>query len=271
MSDTNQEAASAKREFSSVQFPYNDLDDAIGTAGAVLKMGGVPLERDQLAAALGLAASGGNFALKLSAARMFGLVEPAQGRFQLTELGFEILDPSRERGARAKAFLNVELYRKAFDAFKGKALPPRPHGLENAFVQFGVSPKQKDRARHVFDRSARSAGFFPGGNEDRLVQPVILDAPSSSPAERQPERQPDVEPQERALHDHIAVPTGRRLDPFIKGLLDRLPDTKPLPDKAEWSVEDRARWLQAAAQIFDLIYSGNDGFVAVEFKRKGGA
>jgi hypothetical protein len=84
------------------------------------------------------------------------------------------VDPARQREAMIAAFLNVELYRRTFDEFKGKRLPPRPHGLERAFQTFGVAPKQTDRARLAFEKSARMAGFFPNGDEDRLVMPFGL-------------------------------------------------------------------------------------------------
>lgn len=245
------------REISSVQFPYVDLEDSINIARAMHDAGGVPMDRDQLAAALGISPVGGNFAIKLSSARMFGLIASAQGRYELTELGFEILDPSRERAAKAAAFLNVELYRKTYENFKGRHIPPRPHGLENAFVQFGVSSKQKDKARHVFDRSARFAGFFPNGNEDRLVQPVIGNVALSSASQQAVEQEPP------ALHSPApqvapAIATGQSLHPFIQGLLSELPEPR-----SDWAMEDRAKWLQAAAQIFDLIYSGGRGRISI--------
>ena len=50
----------------------------------------------------------------------------------------------------------------------------------------------------------------------------------------------------------VAAPTKTNLSglhPFIQGLLDTL----PAPD-TNLTVEGRAKWLQAAANIFDLIY-----------------
>ena len=41
----------------------------------------------------------------------------------------------------------------------------------------------------------------------------------------------------------------RQFHPFIEGLLQKLP-----PAETEWSREDRKRWLQTAANIFDLMY-----------------
>jgi hypothetical protein len=40
-----------------------------------------------------------------------------------------------------------------------------------------------------------------------------------------------------------------KADPLIQALVDKLP--KP---NAIWSIEDRARWLKAAAMAFNLIY-----------------
>ncbi len=254
-----QPGAKAPREVSKVQFPYYDLDDSIEIARAMHDRGGVPLDRDQLGAAIGLSPSGGNFAVKISAARMFGLIEPNGARLQLSDLGFEVLDPAREKAAKARAFLNVELYRKAYEQFKGRQLPPRPAGLEQAFVQLGVAPKQRDKARHVFDRSARSAGFFPNAAEDRLVQPVIspegvhFSGPDPNTTGAAPER-----PQVEAVK---SSPARAGLNPFIEGLLDEL------PNKGEpWSIEDQADWLQAAAQIFRILYKG-DGEIAVTVKK----
>src|SRR5580700_3565491 len=120
------------RIISTIGFPYMDLEDAIGVAKAMLAAGAVPMDRDQLAASMGQVPTSGNFNMKLSAAKLFGLVDNPQGKYQLTPLGFEILDAARERAARAEAFLNVPLYRRVFETFKGRQLPPRPIGLENA-------------------------------------------------------------------------------------------------------------------------------------------
>ena len=249
--------AKATREISTVAFPYYDLDDSIEIARAMHAAGGVPLDRDQLGAALNLSPTGGNFAVKVSAARMFGLIRHNQSRYELTALGFEILDTARERAAKAQAFLNVELYKKVYDTFKGRQLPPRPVGLEQAFVQLGVAMKQRDKARHAFDRSARSADFFPTAAEDRLVAPVVgFTQPAADPISE------TGAPLEKAVATghHVTPVTGRNLNPFVEGLLDEL------PSKGEaWPIEDQANWLQAAAQIFRILYKG-EGEIVVTIK-----
>ena len=265
MSDSEQMVGKVARGLSTVAFPYNDLDDAIGVARAMHAAGGVPLDRDQLAAKLGISSVGGNFSLKLSGARMFGLITGGSGRVELTPLGFEILDPPRERAAKVDAFLNVELYRKLYESFKGRTLPPRPAGLEQAMVSLGVSQKQRDKARQAFDRSARTAGFFPNAAEDRLVAPVLGVQPGPEPTS-QPDGNITMEQASLAAQALLVVPprpTSRALNPFIEGLLEEIPDKG-----APWSIDDQANWLQAAAQIFRILYKG-DGEIMVTVKKAG--
>jgi hypothetical protein len=168
---------------STIAFPYSDIGDAIRVAEGLLKGGGVAMTRDQLAAAMNAAPGSGSFNMKVNTARTFGVMDNSSGKYQLTELGFEIADPGRQREAMVRAFLNVDLYRKTFEEFRGKRLPPRPHGIENAFVTFGVAPKQAANARLAFEKSARAAGFFPNAEEDRLVEPLAMPHPTAEAVE----------------------------------------------------------------------------------------
>jgi hypothetical protein len=242
----------ADRELSTIGFPYMDLETATGVARAILNAGGVPLTRDQLGGVMDQKVTSGSFMMKLSAARMFALVEQNQGKFEITPLGFEILDKdeNRQRAAKRDAFLNVPLYRKTYDDFKGKQLPPRPHGLEQAFIRFGVSSKQGQNARLVFDRSANQAGFFATGM-DRLVEPIIAAAAPATPSLQ------DQKPWSPPTPDWLAAgqdvgPKAEKLHPFIKGLIDALPEAG-----TAWSPEKRVTWLRAAANNFNLMYDGD--------------
>ena len=236
------------REQSSIAFPYMDLDTAITVARAFVQNGGGPHTRDQLAGAMGQSPLSGAFIMKLSAARQFGLVDFVDLKFKLTDLGFSIVDKSefREKSARVQAFLNVELYRKIYEEFKGKQLPPRPLGLEQTFVQMGVSSKQKSNARLAFDKSARQAGFSTL-DPDRLIEPMVgatIDIPSTgiSTLGKGPSRPPS-----------FAGGGGSALDPLIAGLLDRLP-----PAGESWSMEKRKKWLQTFEANLEMIYPSDE-------------
>ena len=248
--------AKEARGQSSIAFPYQDMESAISVARAIYNAGGVALSRDQLAGQMNLAVASGNFVLKVATARMFGVVATDGGKYALSPLGFEILDKdeNRQKKARAEAFLTVPLYKRVYEEFRGKQLPPRPLGLENTFEKFGVAPKQKSTARLVFDKSATQAGFFPNG-PDRLIEPIIGPAASANRAAPAEEIINDDGPTGRVqvgrtfLQSAPDDAAGRH--PFIQGLLDTLPEPQ-----TNWTMEGRAKWLQAAANIFDLIYKG---------------
>lgn len=245
---------SKSREISTIAFPYSDLDDAIKIVRTMHAVGGgVPMERDQVSAALN--SSGGSLANRLSAAKQFGLLESSQGKWSLTPLAYAMLDEQTERAAKAEAFLSVELYKRTFDEYRGKTLPGNL-GLEHAFTTFGVTAKQKEKARQTFERSARTAGFFPNGSEDRLVQPV-LGAPIKTPEPASPAEEPDAsQPESFSAMAHRTLGITKVAQPpsFMGWLLDELPAAK-----SDWSVEDQANWLQAVAQAFRVVYKSTDG------------
>jgi hypothetical protein len=246
------------REQSSIGFVYLDLDSAVAVAQAVLAAGGVPLSRDQLAGVMGTTTNSGTFLMKVATARTFGLLTYTAGKYELTNLGFAILDSDErtQKAARAEAFLNVPLFKRTYEEFRGRQLPPRPNGLEQAFVNFGVSSKQRAPARIAFDKSARQAGYFSAG-EDRLIQPIVSAVPLVGRAAGAPEA-PDTLVTTATVKD--TEPGGKEFHPFVQGLLDTLPEPH-----TNWAIEGRAKWLQAAAHIFDLIYAG-DGEIKITAK-----
>jgi hypothetical protein len=229
---------------SEIAFPYVSLEDALAVARAVHD-NGAPLSRDQISGFLRLKSAH----LRILGAKLFGLItEMPDGKVELTDLGISALsnDENENKAARRDAFLKVPLYSKAYEAFKNRNLPPRPTGLENAFVGFGVAPKQKDKARHAFERSASFAGFF-DVNKDRLVEPIISRNPIiDSVRQWQEENQPHTSKPEPERKEPLPTPAN---DFLIKGLLDRLP-----PTTQKWSVDERARWLRALSVNLEMIY-----------------
>jgi hypothetical protein len=235
--------AERTRIVSEIAFPYADLESAIELAQMIHSKAGSSCEVDELAAWLGQSATGGTFRTRLGAARMFGLVENSQGRTVLTQLGRDVLDGSgNERAARVTAFLNVELFRAMYDAYKGNALPPSP-AIERQVAQLGVSPKQKERARQTFMKSAQYAGFIDSAT-GRFVKPGIAQ-------------------KEEAAGQQAQQETGDRgtggggggggdppaIDPIIAGLLKRLPKSGDV-----WPEAERKLWLQLLEGSFKLIY-----------------
>ncbi len=249
---------SAKRsphDRSAIVFPYTHLEDALVIPQALSERG-VPLSRDQIAGVLNVVPTNGSFGLRISGARTFRLIEPTEGKFKLSELGERILssDENEARNARREAFLSIELYQKTFETFRNKNLPQRPLGLEFAFVEFGVPPKQKDKARLAFERSAQFAGFFHAG-KDRLVEPII---PGTSPSNGRQAHEAPAGSSRMEVPIADPLPTAAQ-QLLIKGLLERLPH----PDE-KWTLNERARWLRALAVNLAMIYgAGDEGEISI--------
>lgn len=250
------------REQSTIQFPYGDLEDAVKVARGLHECGGQPCEPDQLASAMNQSPTSGSFRTRIAAARIFGVSVTRQGKYELTDLGFKIVDPAQEREARADAFLHVPLYRRLYEDFRNRQLPPRPLALQRAMIGFGVAEKQADRARQAFDRSASQAGFFPSGDRNRLVRPVAGSAAQAETPNGAGSQGNSGDPGHGDEHIHHYNGNGGNggnggYHPFIMGLLSTLPEPNTV-----WTIEGRAAWLEAAASAFKLIYKG-DGRIRI--------
>jgi hypothetical protein len=249
-----------KRQYSTIQFPYGDLDDAVAVARAVHNVGGSRCEINQLAAELGHATSeGGAFRTKLAVARVFGLIATAKDSVRLTERGRDIVDPSYEQGARVEAFLAVPLFNEIYERYK-RTMLPRDIALERELEGLGVPSKQKERARQIFQRSAGQAGFFKYG-KDRLVRPAVASASSSEPdgstASTPPPKSEEaiiVPPRRlRGVDDEPPVEL-LNVHPAIRGMLITLP-----APGSRWPKKKQESWLGSIQGIFDLIYTDVEG------------
>jgi len=237
-----QTAEERKRFRSEIEFPYSDLESAVDIAQTIHSKAGSSCEIDELAAWMGQTATGGTFRTRLGAARMFGLIETGQGRAVLTQSGRDVLDNSgNERAARVAAFLNVELFRVMYDQYKGNALPPPP-AIERQMEQLGVSPKQKERARQTFMKSAQYAGFI-DSSTGRFVKPGIAQRDEAPP----PPPTPDAD-----RSGGGGGGGGLELDPLLIALLKKV----PAPDKG-WPAPARVRWFRTFAMNVSQIYDGD--------------
>lgn len=242
------QAGDGERERSTILFPYGDMDSAVRVAKGVHQVGGSSCQWEQLAAQIGVTATSGGFRMMTLSAKIFSLVTYGQGTVTLTGLGQRICDSKQEKAAKAEAFLSVPLYRAIYDKFKGATLPPAS-ALENEMANMGVAKKQTDKARHTFQRSAQQAGFFAFG-QDRLIMPAT--GPGNQNDQNEPEKEKEDQKKQKKQDDDGGIGGGRH--PFIAGLIKELPT-----EGDDWGTEDRGKWLQAAATIFDLIYKNSGG------------
>jgi hypothetical protein len=255
-----QESAERKRFRSEIEFPYTDLDNAVELADTIHSKAGASCEIDELAAWMGQSANGGTFRSRLGAARMFGLVETGQGSVSLTQLGRDALDNSgNERLSRINAFLNVELFGAMYDRYKGNTLPPPP-AIERQMEQLGVSPKQKERARQTFMKSAHYAGFIDSAT-GRFVKPGISQKEENtgqSSSDNSNSRGGSGGGSGTGGNDNNA---GLNLDPLLIALLKKI----PAAEKGAWPAAQRIRWFRTFAMNVSQIYD-DDAPVEMEIK-----
>ena len=133
-----------KRFRSEIDMPYADLKNAVELAQTLHSKAGTACALDELAAWMDQSATGGTFRTRISAAKIFGLIETSQGRATLSQLGRDALDNSgSELAARCEAFLSAELFRAIYEQNKGNPLPPAA-AIERQMEGLGISPKRRN-------------------------------------------------------------------------------------------------------------------------------
>ena len=232
---------SAGRGRSTIAFPYLHLEGCIEIAQAVHAVGGHSCEWNQVAAQAKQSPQGGAFRQKMLSARVFGLLGYKGQHVELTPIGQRSLDPQTTKSARVQAFLNVPLFRRMYEQLEGQLLPP-PTAIERQMESAGVAPKQTEKARQVFLRSARDAGFFEI-NPDRFVKPSTGN---------QPEQSGDTGVGEKQTAEHRTgggESEGRLHHPLIEALLAQMP-----PPGTKWEQARCVMWLQAILLSLGMIY-----------------
>lgn len=246
------EAKTGKRVVSEIAWPYSDLESAIELPQTILTKAGSSAELDEIAAWMNQTAAGGTFRTRVSAAKLFGLIDTGQAKASLTQLGRNILNSDgSELSARVEAFLNIELFARMYEQHKGNALPPAA-AIERQMEQLGVAPKQKERARQTFMKSAQYAGFI-DSSTGRFVKPGNA---SSKP--------PDGNQKKNEGGGGNGGGGGTvelNLDPLLIELLKKIPATG-----SGWPEAQRVRWFRTFAMNVSQIYDNDDKPIELDIK-----
>lgn len=248
-------SAKGSRPRSEVSFPYYNLDSALEVAEKIHDQAGGSCSRDQLAPILGYSGTkNGGFLSRLAAARLFGLVEEVGGMLRPTQLASSMyapIHPVDAERAKVQAFLNVELFEKVYDRFKGQPLPTS-QGLENLLrTEYKVVPAQIKNALRVLQESAESAGFFNAAGRGRLVLPLsanvkassIPTAAASSNEAAPAAAAPSVAAGRAQIMDDSNIP------PAIFGLIRDLP-----PEGTTMTTAKRQRLIKAFEASINWLY-----------------
>lgn len=252
---------------SSVAFPYYSLEKSIDVPKVIHERAGGRCGRGQLAGLLSYSGvKNGGFLTRMSAAKLFGLIEENGDTITLTDRAKKIISPVRPTDAeqaKLDAFMAVELYRKVFEDFDGHTLPSAD-GLSNLFLtQYKIVPNQVAPALRNLMESADNAGLFKvAGNRSKLIRPIIRNdgAPPSAPAPA-----PSPENSTETGQDNLAANRGgpkngsngnghpgpdlSGVHPALVGLIQNLP-----PIGASLGPKRRAALIDAFKHTINFIY-----------------
>lgn len=234
------------RQRSAIAFPYNNFGDADKLVAAIHNnVGNGTCSMGQLAVWTNQSAKSSGFRMQIAAARLFGVVDGDGENLRLTALGKQVSDPLTARKAKADAFLRVPLFAALYQSHKDGALPPAA-ALEREIAELGVSVKQKDRARQVFERSAEETGFFEFG-KGRLVMPAVKGDAGDKGGSGGERTGGGGGSGGGGGNGSDANELG--LDPLLMALLRKIP-----PTGEAWPKEKRIRWFKTFAMNVSQVY-----------------
>lgn len=241
-------------------YPYYNLKQSIEVAGLVHSKGGGTCTRDQLASFLKYSTTrSGAFLTRVSAAKMFGLIDTKKDSVSVTERAKKIIAPIMPEdalNAKVEAFLAVPLFRAVYERFHGSTLPADV-GLKNLFEnQYHIVKDRIIPALRVLLDSADQAGFFEMSGRNKLIKPIanaVADGQKNK-ADISDDGKSD-EPEPSRTKSRTKPPTGGGDEPpggihtAIIGLLRELP--KP---GAIWPRAHKQKFLHAFQYTLDFIY-----------------
>lgn len=246
-----------KRTRSGTASPYFDLDTSIKVAETIHSMGGGSCSSDQLAHWLNYKSTrSGTYLTRIAAARQFGLIESLGDRHSVTERGMRIVAPVMDTDvtqAKIDAFMDVELFSKVFQRFRGSTLPA-DSGLKNLFAtpEYAILPDRIDAAIRVLTNSAEQAAFLvTSGDQRRLIMPSVVGAaaPKSQSTSDEDKPTPTTLSEKPKGSSHPSLEHTSGVHSAIVGLLRELP-----PPGTPWPNAKKQRFLTAFQSTIDFIY-----------------
>ena len=140
-------------------YPRATLEDALTVAYALKdKNGGNPWSPDELSNAFGVSKTNTRFFYNTASARDFGLTSGSRDTDQiaLTDLGRELVyapSSQTEETAKRRAFLNVDVFKRVLEYYKGSNLPEMKYLSNTLQNQFGLDPRTHEEFSDLFKRN----------------------------------------------------------------------------------------------------------------------
>jgi len=171
-------------------YPRRSLAESFDLAKSIQKNnGGNPWTPAEVAKSLGTSKGSTKFFYLAAAARQFGLTDAGRDSelISLTDLGKKAAAPGSaedEIAAKRAAFLNIDMYKRVLEYYKGAILPENDYLYNTLETTFGLDRRAHEDFLKGFRESARFAGIGAEGGAATVDPQLAEAAPSSARVSR---------------------------------------------------------------------------------------
>jgi nucleoside 2-deoxyribosyltransferase len=159
---------SAKKTRVRWPFPRATLEQALSIPLALKEHnGGNPWEPEEVRKAIGAGTGGNAYFYLLAASRDYALTigTPSAPKIELADLGREIVyapNPETERSLKVQAFLNVDIFKRVLEYYKGSNLPEMKYLGNTLTKEFGLDPETHEEFSRTFRENCQYLGITSG-------------------------------------------------------------------------------------------------------------
>jgi len=149
-------------------FPRATLEQALGVVDAIkIHNGGNPWEPEEIRKAIGVGSGGNAYFYLTAAARDYGLTMGTNQakKIELTELGRDIAcapNPEAEFALKTNAFLNVEVFKRVLEYYKGSNLPEMKYLGNTLQKEFDLAVETHEEFSRIFRENCQYLGITSG-------------------------------------------------------------------------------------------------------------
>lgn len=149
-------------------FPRATLEEALKIAYAIKdNNGGNPWEPEEIRKAIGAGFGGNAFFYLTAASRDYGLTvgTNAAEKIALNDLGRDIVyapNPDAEKTLKVRAFLNIDVFKRVLEYYKGSNLPEMKYLGNTLQKEFGLAPETHEEFSRTFRENCQYLGITSG-------------------------------------------------------------------------------------------------------------
>jgi hypothetical protein len=149
-------------------YPNVTLSKAVLVAQKIKELnGGNPWPPDNIATALEVGAKSTRFYYITAASRDFGITTGSRDTptIALTDLGRAIVyapDPTAEAAKKVEAFLQIDLFKRVLEHYKGSSLPEMKYLGNTLENEFKLKPEYHDEFSRLFGENCQDLGITSG-------------------------------------------------------------------------------------------------------------